>query len=54
MDRLSGSKARARWYDPRGGSWRDAGELATTGAHEFIPPSHGESDDWALVLDASG
>jgi hypothetical protein len=54
MDRLSGSKAKARWYDPRDGSWRDAGEFAATSTHEFIPPSRGENDDWVLVLDASG
>lgn len=53
MDKLAGAKAQARWYDPREGAWRDAGEVATTGVHEFAPPSRGAHDDWALVLDAS-
>lgn len=53
MDKLAGAKAQARWYDPREAAWRDAGEVATTGVHEFTPPSRGDHDDWVLVLDAS-
>ena len=54
MDRLARAKVKARWYDPRDGSWREIGEIANSGAHEFNPPSRGERDDWVLVLDASG
>lgn len=54
MDRLTREKVKARWYDPRDGSWREIGEFTNSGAHEFKPPSSGESDDWVLVLDASG
>jgi hypothetical protein len=54
MDSLARAKVKARWYDPRDGSWREIGEFANSGAHEFNPPSRGESDDWVLVLDASG
>jgi len=50
MDKLAGAKVKARWYDPRDGSWRDIGEFANSGVHEFNPPSHGEHDDWVLVL----
>ena len=54
MDRLARAKVKARWYDPRDESWRESGEFANSGAHEFNPPSRGERDDWVLVLDASG
>jgi hypothetical protein len=50
MDKVAGGKVKARWYDPRDGSWRDIGEFAGSGVHEFNPPSHGEDDDWVLVL----
>ena len=51
MSKLAGAKVKARWYDPRDGSWRDIGEFANSGVHEFNPPSHGENDDWVLVLE---
>jgi hypothetical protein len=51
MNNISGAKVKARWYDPRDGTWRDIGEYANTGMREFVPPSHGERDDWVLVLD---
>jgi hypothetical protein len=53
LARLSGAKVKARWYDPREGSWRDAGEFETDGKREFTPPTQGEKDDWALVLDTT-
>jgi len=34
------------------GSWRAIGQYANKGVQEFVPPSHGEQDDWVLVLDA--
>jgi hypothetical protein len=52
LDKLSGAKVKARWYDPRDGVWHDIGEFATTGTREFTPQSRGEKDDWAIVLDA--
>ena len=52
MNKLAGAKVKARWYDPRNGSWRDIGEFANTGTREFPTPSQGPSDDWVLVLDA--
>ncbi len=51
MDRISGEKINAWWYDPRVGTWRSAGGHPNTGTREFVPPSHGEGSDWVLVLD---
>jgi hypothetical protein len=48
MSRISGSKAKAFWFDPRIGKTTNAGEFPTKGTREFIPPGEG---DWALVLD---
>jgi hypothetical protein len=52
MDKLGASSAKARWYDPREGTWRIIGEAPDQGIREFVPPSQGEKDDWVLVLDA--
>jgi len=52
MDKVSGKKVKARWYDPRGGTWREIGVYANTGTHEFTTPSQGARTDWVLVLDA--
>lgn len=51
MNKLSGKKIVARWYDPRDGTWTDAGENANTGVREFTPPTKGPQNDWLLVLD---
>jgi hypothetical protein len=48
MSKLSGSTARAWWFDPRSGSANEAGSFSTHGLHEFSPPGPG---DWVLVLD---
>jgi hypothetical protein len=52
MNKLNGSPVNAQWYDPRNGTWKIIGQYANTGIREFVPPSQGERDDWALVLDA--
>jgi hypothetical protein len=54
MDRISGKQVKARWYDPREGTWRDIGTYANTGAREFAAPSQGAQSDWVLVLDDAG
>jgi hypothetical protein len=54
MDRISGKKVKARWYDPRKGVWREIGEYANTGIREFVAPSQGAQSDWVLVLDDAG
>jgi hypothetical protein len=51
MNRLTGKKIVARWYDPRDGTWCDAGEHANTGVREFGAPTQGAQSDWLLVLD---
>ena len=51
MDKITGPKVKARWYDPRNGKWREIGEYANTGVREFAAPSRGDRDDWVLVLD---
>ncbi len=51
MDKISGKKVKARWYDPREGTWREIGEYVNTGKREFAAPSQGARSDWVLVLD---
>jgi len=51
MDKITGTKVKAHWYDPRNGKWHEIGEYPNTGVREFEPPSKGERDDWVLVLD---
>jgi hypothetical protein len=51
MDKVSGEKVKARWYDPREGTWREIGVYANTGTREFTCPSQGAQSDWVLVLD---
>jgi hypothetical protein len=48
MSKISGSQARAWWFDPRTGKATKIGEFATSASREFTPPADG---DWALVLD---
>jgi hypothetical protein len=54
MDKLSGKNVKARWYDPRNGTWREIGGYANAGNREFTSPSEGARSDWVLVLDSSG
>jgi hypothetical protein len=51
MNKIAGKTVKARWYDPREGTWRDIGEYANTGTREFVAPSQGARSDWVLVLD---
>jgi hypothetical protein len=51
MDKLSGKNVKARWFNPRDGSWGDIGEFPNSGTREFTAPSQGDHDDWVLVLD---
>ncbi len=48
MSKISGSQARAWWFDPRTGQAASAGAFPTSGLREFTPPADG---DWVLVLD---
>jgi hypothetical protein len=51
MNEVSGEKVKARWYDPREGTWREIGVYANTGTRAFTCPSQGPQSDWVLVLD---
>jgi Protein of unknown function (DUF4038)/Putative collagen-binding domain of a collagenase len=51
MDKLSGKRIKAQWYDPREGTWTPIGKYSNTGVREFVPPSSGEQNDWVLVLE---
>ncbi|MHB1556364.1 MAG: glycoside hydrolase family 140 protein [Isosphaeraceae bacterium] len=51
LEKLSGKRLRALWYDPRNGHARAIGTLDRAGRKEFQPPSQGKGHDWVLVLD---
>ena len=51
MNKVSGAKAKAWWFNPRDGKSRMIGTFPTTGEREFVPPDLGEALDWVLVLD---
>ncbi len=51
MDKITGPKAVAWWFNPRNGTAEKLGEYATSGTCEFLPPEPGEMTDWVLVLD---
>jgi hypothetical protein len=51
LDRLSGSRIKAWWFDPRTGLATAAGEFPRSGTQRFISPAAGEALDWVLVLD---
>jgi hypothetical protein len=48
---ISGKIVRAHWYDPRNGTWHPIREFLDATVVEFTPPTHGETNDWVLVLD---
>ena len=48
LDKLSGGRLRASWYDPRRGSSEAIDVLPRAGNHEFRPPSQGEGEHWVL------
>jgi len=51
MDKISGSKVKAWWFNPRNGQAKLIGEFSNMGEREFLPPDAGEHLDWVLVLD---
>jgi hypothetical protein len=51
LSKVSGSRAKAWWFDPRRGKPALLGEFPTAGLKDFTPPGEG---DWVLVLDDSG
>jgi len=54
MSNLTGGSKRARWFDPRDGSFRTIGKYPNTGTRSFDPPgSVSSGNDWILVIDPS-
>jgi hypothetical protein len=51
MEKITGSKVKGWWFNPRDGSAKSIGTFDNKGVREFIPPDHGEMIDWILVLD---
>jgi hypothetical protein len=51
MDKITGPKVKAWWFNPRTGKADAIGELPNTGEREFLSPDKGEALDWVLVLD---
>lgn len=51
LDKLSGTRLRGFWYDPRNGEAKAIGTFTRAGRKEFQPPSRGKGCDWVLVLD---
>ncbi len=54
LDKLSGEKVKAWWFDPRHGTAHEIGTFDKKGTREFKPPVHGKGNDWVLVLDDAG
>ena len=48
---ITGSSVRARWFDPRLGTFTQIGQHPNRDIREFVPPSMGDDDDWVLVLE---
>jgi hypothetical protein len=51
LNRISGSRVNAWWFDPRHGVAASVGLFASLGVQRFEPFSHGPGQDWVLVLD---
>ena len=51
LDKISGEKINAFWFDPRVGTAVPMGEFPTRGTQTFEPFSRGRGQDWVLVLD---
>jgi len=51
MDKVTGGKVKAWWFNPRTGEAEVIGTFANGGERTFTPPAPGELLDWVLVLD---
>lgn len=51
MDKITGSKVKGWWFNPRTGEATGIGEFANSGEREFLSPDKGDGLDWILVLD---
>ena len=50
LDKLRGPEVKAFWFNPQDGTTRRIGEFLAQGTREFTPPTHGEGNDWVLML----
>lgn len=51
MDKITGTKVKAWWFNPRDGKATTIGTFENKGERVFTPPDDGELLDWVLVLD---
>jgi len=51
MDKITGAKVKAWWFNPRDGKATAIGTFENKGERAFTPPTPGELLDWVLVLD---
>ena len=51
LDRLTGDRLRAAWYDLRSGVSHHVDEFPRGGRRSFMPPKNGAGYDWILILD---
>jgi hypothetical protein len=51
LGKVSGSRVKAYWYNPRNGSSTEIGIFENSGTREFRPQYEGLGSDWVLVLD---
>jgi len=51
MDKITGARVKAWWFNPRTGEAALIGEFPNSGQREFISPDRNEDRDWILVLD---
>ncbi len=52
LDKLTGPRVAASWFDPRSGETRAGEVMDNAGEREFTPPTCGENNDWVLVLES--
>lgn len=51
LGKISGRKVQASWYNPRTGETTQGGKYKNSGTRTFTPPTHGDDQDWVLMLD---
>ena len=51
MGKISGTKIKVLWYNPRNGVSKEAGSFDNKGQQKFIAPTAGYGQDWVLILD---
>ena len=52
LGKISGSKVKASWFDPRNGKTTAIGTFPNKGTQEFNAPGEPKNgNDWVLILD---